>query len=397
MKILIGPISLHGFVSIERGRLENPGIGGSEFHSLALALSLSVQHDVTVWVESGNLSISGVKVTSRIDSGEPYDLQIAYTSKAHRQTIDELPLIAISHHPFDSHIKDLPGRTRVVVNVGAYQLRTNQSYARKARVKQVWLPIFFGEPRIEQAVRASDFRVGHLSSLHPSKGFHDVLAGWMKYSTKGGAGRLQVIGGQSLYGLDESHEVIPTSRDYGSRLMRLMGGSLHPTVSFLGRRIGVGDLVSKWHVAVLNPKAFGESVNISLADCWREGTPVIAGNRFGQRDSMRLTPGLAASSPRRIAHLLGQLNQDPEMLEEYQAMSKSAYEILYARGRESKSRWIELVADLLADPKISEFAGLDIGRSTPSLRLQLFVDGSMVRAQRVASRVLLILARHKKR
>jgi hypothetical protein len=395
MKILLGPISLPGLISIDPEILENPGIGGSEFHTIALASVLSQKHDVLVWVENGELEMKGVKVVQFPEEQEVYNLQIAFTSKADRWSTADCPLIAISHHPFDTYIEYLPARTRAIVNVGAYQLLTNVSYANKVGIPQFWLPIFFGKAGANTLFRSEDFKVGHLSSLHPSKGFHDVLAGWMKYLAGGGRGTLQVIGGQSLYGLAESHEILPTSKEYGDRLMRIMGGDVNPTVEFIGRVVGVQRYVGNWHVAVLNPKAFGESVNISLADCWREGTPVIAGNRFGQRDSMRLTPGLATSSPKRIGHLLRKLNQDRKLLEEYQTLSKSSYEILYLRGEESKARWIELVAEFLDYPKKNRLAGLEIGRFTLSLKVKVAIDRFMVRAQRLASKVLLFLRRFK--
>lgn len=388
MKILIGPLSLPELISMDAGGLENPGIGGSEFHSLVLASTLRQKHDVTVWVENGRLEMQGVRVVLLPDDKDFYDLQIAFTSKVDKTILESCPLIAISHHPFDSHILDLPKRTRIVVNVGAYQLLTNQVYADKVRAPQIWLPIFFGEPRSDQLKRSGEFLVGHLSSLHPSKGFHDVLAGWMKYVTLGGTGTLQVIGGQSLYGLTESHNVLPTSKAYGERLMRLMGGKLHPTVQFLGRVKGVGGHVANWHVAVLNPKAFGESVNISLADCWREGAPVIAGNRFGQRDSMRLMPELSASSPRRISELLFRLKNSPELLEKYQNMSISAYKAIYQRGMDSKERWVDFVSSLDVYPDRLLPAGLDVEKLTASVRAQILFDGLMVRAQRAVSKIL---------
>jgi len=388
MKILIGPLSLPELVIMEAGSLENPGIGGSELHSLVLASTLSQKHAVTIWVEHGRLDMQGVEVVSLPEDLEVFDLQIAYTSKVDNVMLQACPLIAISHHPFDAHIEKLPKRTRAVVNVGAYQLRTNQRYADKVSVPQIWLPIFFAEPKSEELNRTGEFSVGHLSSLHPSKGFHDVLAGWMKYVNRGGTGTLQVIGGQSLYGLSESHRALPTSKAYGERLLKLMDGEVHPSVQFLGRVRGVGQHVAKWHVAVLNPKGFGESVNISLADCWREGTPVIAGNRFGQRDSMRMIPELSASGPNRIMELLDHLNSNRKLLKNYQALSKAAYETLYHRGLKSREKWVDLVSEVSESPDNVGLAGLDIDELTTSRKAQVLFDGFMVSAQRAASNIL---------
>lgn len=210
----------------------------------------------------------------------------------------------------------------------------------------------------------------------------------MKFLGNGGEGRLQVLGGQSLYGLEESHGIIPTSEDYGARLLRLMGGIAHPSVEFLGRIVGVGNYVANWDVAILNPKGFGEAATISLADCWREGTPVIAGNRFGQRDYMRLFPELAASGPRRISELLAELKNNPESLEKLRTLSRSAYEVLYLRGQESRASWLDLVSRLAENSTLTKLVGLDYGTSTTALKAQVLFDALMVGAQRAASKSL---------
>jgi hypothetical protein len=390
MKILIGPLALPGSVSMDDLELENPGIGGSEYHSLVLASVLREQHEISVWVESGSLEMPSVHVISRPERLEPYDLQVAFTSRANEATPDKYPLIAISHHPFDSHIADLPKRTLVIANVGEYQLKSNEQIAAKAGIPQIWLPIFFCSPRMdEEAIsKSKSFLVGHLSSLHPSKGFHDVLAGWMKYISQGGDGLLEVVGGQSLYGLSESHEFLPVSKAYGARLLKIMGGQVHPTVRFLGRVRGVSSLVRRWDLAILNPKAFGESANISLADCWRESTPVIAGNRFGQRDLMGRFPTLAASTPRQIHRKLKHLSQNQNVLDLHQSRSKLFYKDLYLRGLASRKKWYEVIDAAIASPDNLPRLGLDVKRSSLWLRALISFERAEVNLQNLASMAL---------
>jgi hypothetical protein len=389
MKILVGPINVPGQISVNYEHPHNPGIGGSEYHSIVLSTILSRSHDVTLWVKSGIVAVSGLEIVSEVDYSDHFDIQISYTSRASEETPRLYPLVAISHHPFDSQILDLPPRTLGVVNVGDYQLKSNANFAKRAGLSQFWLPVFLRAPEdgLTQKGSRRVLNVGHVSSLHPSKGFHDVLSAWMRYLSLGGEGTLEVLGGQSLYGLSESHPYLPVSSKYGSRLLSIMGGEVHETVKFLGRVPGdVADTISRWHLAVLNPKGFGESESVSMKDCWRQSVPVVAGNRFGQRDYMRLFPDLASSSPRKIAKILLGLSQDPLELERLQAQSRREYELLFERGVESGELWLDLVSRI-GNRESLLTAGMPTSRVSRALWLQLKIERTQSLIQEFAPKL----------
>jgi glycosyltransferase involved in cell wall biosynthesis len=397
MKILVGPINLPGQIAVDAHNPNNPGIGGSEYHSIVLATILSQEYDVTLWLQSGSLETAGLRILTELSPDEDFGLQISFSSTANESTPKAYPLIAISHHPFDTHIMELPPRTLAIANVGDYQLKSNSRLARRVGIGQIWLPVFLRRPQANAIDRskATSFTVGHVSSMHPSKGFHDVLSAWMDYLALGGKGTLEVLGGQSLYGLKESHPYLPVSKSYGEKLLAIMGGQVHDSVKFLGRVPGdIESRIASWDIAVLNPKGFGESESVSMKDCWREAVPVVAGNRFGQRDYMRLFPGLAASNPGAIAKIIKDLSEDPSKLESLQAQALHEYQVLFERGVHSGELWRKLAGKVAEGTPLLD-AGLPTTKATAMLRLQIHIEGLQIKLQAIASSAISLLRSRK--
>lgn len=393
MKILVGPINLPGQIAVDAHNPNNPGIGGSEYHSIVLATILAQEYDVTLWLQSGSLETAGLRIVTELSKDEDFGLQISSSSAANEPIPKAYPLVAISHHPFDTHILKLPPRTLAIANVGDYQLKSNSRLARRVGIGQIWLPVFLRRPQTNAIDRsnATSFTVGHVSSMHPSKGFHDVLSAWMDYLALGGKGALEVLGGQSLYGIKESHPYLPVSKPYGEKLLGIMGGRVHDSVKFLGRVPGdIESRIRSWDLAVLNPKGFGESESVSMKDCWREAVPVVAGNRFGQRDYMRLFPGLASSSPRAIAKIIKDLSENPVKLESLQTQALHEYQVLFERGVHSGELWRQLAHKVSEGAPLLD-AGLPTTKASPTLRLQIRIEGFQIKLQNLASRVFSLL------
>jgi hypothetical protein len=192
-----------------------------------------------------------------------------------------------------------------------------------------------------------------------------------------------------LYGLEESHPVLPVSKHYGEKLLAIMGGRVHETVKFLGRVPGdvVASRIACWDVAVLNPKGFGESESVSMKDCWRESVPVIAGSRFGQRDYMPLFPTLASSSPRSISRILWDLSLDQTQLAILQAQSRREYELVFERGLRSVKLWEDLVLTI-AEGRSLVLSGMKTTHASTRLRVYIFIEGIQLQLQVLASKIL---------
>ena len=382
--ILIGPIDLPTEFRISPQVQTNPGMGGAEFHSIQLALELSKNFGVTLWIRTGWLFCDDLKVCRNFRPEEVFDLQICYTGHAVTDAVHNVKLIAISHHPFDGSIKHLPERIAAIVNVGRYQLLSNARTAARLGARQYWLPVFYppSQAALRTVITGRGFKVGHLSSLHPSKGFHVVLKGWTRFQESSPPqSTLEVIGGISLYGFEETHSDLPVAAVYGQRLMKILEQGNPKTVVFRGRVAGdLSEELQAWDAAVLNPKAIGESENVSMKDCWRNGVPVISGNYFGHRDYMKDFPELVAGSPRKISNVLKRLQKDPELREQLRQRSLKRYDQLVESGKVSRLGWNQLVADILENetpanegvflrfrPTISETLGL--------FRDELFLTG----------------------
>jgi hypothetical protein len=378
-RVLIGPIDIPGNTSVDASEFVNPGIGGSEMHSIVLANALSKNFEVTLWARSGPFPQGKFKVVRKPAKFSDYDLQIAYTSNAQSESFELLPLIAISHHPFDGHIKSLPTRTVAIANVGRFQLLSNARKSKARGIAQIWLPVILREPPTFHPPSLQSERIvaGHISSLHPSKGFLHVLKGWTKFRVKDKSeSQLRVLGGISLYGAEESHPTLPTELHFGNKLSREIKGNDTQSIVFLGRLSGdIANEIAKWDIAILNPKGWGESESVSMKDCWRMGVPVIAGNRFGQRDYMNDFPELQASSPRQIARLLKRYQRGKISRVDLSNRAMERYSILEQRGRLSEQKWAELVTVVTEKhPTGLANCGIPIGKIRNSQRIAVWID-----------------------
>ena len=394
--MLIGPIDIPGTTSVDASEFINPGIGGSEMHSIALASILAKDFQVTLWVRTGPIPAGEFIAVRNPMNFSDFDLQISFMSNSQYGSLDSVPLIAISHLPFDEQIESLPPRTVAIANIGRFQLLSNAHKAKVRGIKQIWLPAMLREPNKGHSPKAQSTRIvaGHISSMHPSKGFLHVLKGWTRYLVKADPeSQLRVIGGISLYGSIESHPTLPTELHFGNRLLREIKESDAQSIVFLGRLSGdIANEISKWDIAVLNPKGWTESESVSMKDCWRMGVPVIAGNRFGQRDYMSAFPELQASSPKQISRLLGRYHRGKLRRTDLSARALENYSRLEQRGRLSAQKWAELVT-VVTGKHGTDLAncGIPIGKITLVERVAVWADRSRIIVQLILVKAHLIL------
>ncbi len=394
--MLIGPIDIPGTTSVDASEFINPGIGGSEMHSITLASILAKEFQVTLWVRTGPIPAGEFRVVRNSMDFSDYDLQISFMNNAQHGSLHSVPLIAISHLPFDEQIESLPPRTVAIANIGRFQLLSNAHKAKVRGIKQIWLPTMLREPNKVHSpkVQSTQIVAGHISSMHPSKGFFHVLKGWTKYLVKADPeSQLRVIGGISLYGSIESHPTLPTELHFGNKLSKEIGKSDAQSIVFLGRISGdIAKEISKWDIAILNPKGWTESESVSMKDCWRMGVPVIAGNRFGQRDYMGAFPELQASSPRQISRLLWRYYRGKLRRTDLSARAVENYSRLEQRGRLSAQKWAELVL-AVTEKHGTDLAncGIPVGKVTLVERIAVWADRSRIITQLILVKAHLIL------
>ncbi len=384
----VGPVRLHRPIHIPEGDWVNPGIGGSEFHSLQLAkLFAESGHRVRIFVE-GNRPTWDPKLEKNIvalSEFDPTNLNLLVTPVGSVEGVIErisdtpFPVALVSHHPHDRRlgaVRKRLGRNCTTVNVGRYQYFSNLRYSGSS---SVWLPAFTpkgGEvPEVPigriQSGKPQALLAGHVSSLHPTKGFHVLLAGFLKAGRTDSGMLLDVYGGSGLYHHASENQVGAfDSTPYSRKISRILKGENASTrVRFHG--IVDGDLLSiikKWDIALLNPVGIAEADPIVVQDCLRATVPVVAGSLFGFYDYMRYFPELQAHSSGQVSQRLKEISAGQLDMRVLKIRARELYELYLERRTEAERLWIQMAAT----PNASA-VGLDPGAREQELLVRIFI------------------------
>jgi glycosyltransferase involved in cell wall biosynthesis len=356
MKINIGPIELRRDIELNRDLELNPGLGGSEFYFIRLAIELeSLGAEVAVTVAGSTLKIHNTSI--RILPAETllddiFDANVAIASTSSYSKYSGVlnkaqNLVLVSHHPHDGDLRKI-ARTKiqfVCVNLGEYQFLSNYF----KQVPSVIIPAFVAPPATPISLDRSTYVFGHLSSMVPSKGFHHIAKGWVRIAKKNSSARLQVLGGVSLYGNKESHPRLPTTYKYGQKIEKILDKeSKNDSVSFLGRIPGsIEEYLANWKIALLNPKGIAEADPSSVKDCMRHGVPVIAGFDYGIRFYLREFPELQLRRSAQLSKVVASILEDGDLLERLSLKTYAFYDELYKRNPDLRESWALLLADLV--------------------------------------------------
>ena len=396
MRICVGPISLSVRVDYSDSLTKNPGIGGSEHYFLVLAerLSRAAGAFVTVLIE-GQIPDSENYVNPNLNF-ELYDRTLSLSEwdvgifgtgfLTNRGLSQPLPakVIAVSHHPHDGHLRKLRGASRpfAVVNLGRYQHISNSQKG----TLHLRIPSFFvGQlTATTQDLKTTQNLIGHISSLHPSKGFHVIAEQWRRVTRLTPGAKIEVVGGASLYGNAETHPRLPTTQSYGQKLLKILGEDLQgETVHFLGRVSGsTDDIVVRWSAALINPNGVGEADPATLRELIRLGVPVISSRKFGLSEYMDYFPETTVSNARAIPKTLARLLGSPKLMNELRTRSFELAKTLTQRNESIFQAWCELVylgqEELRNNPRL-KIANLQ--PSPPDKRERVLVGWNDIRAR----------------
>jgi hypothetical protein len=401
--VVVGPISIPREVSIDSHIDRNPGIGGSEFYSLQLALLLrDAGYKVALEVYGVLPELVGISRVQRdVLLHETGGVRVVSTAVAFSIS-DALPenqsMILVSHHPHDGWLASLLKSklsVAAVVNVGRYQYFSN----RTRKVWNLWLPAFTPTPSLKVAQGGSElgYRAGHISSFHPSKGFHTIAKGWMRYvdhPNSADQAKMQVIGADTLYtggGEKNDRFQFPISGTYADRIRRVLSKSNqdwknHVKFEGLVPESPTG-LIQGWEVAICSPLGLSEADPIVIQDAFSVSTPVIAGTLFGLYDYMRFFPELSAHTSYGISKRLRQLDEDPILRRSMQLRVDDLYLQLLERRKRMEVLWAEVISNVI---KGEPLTGLEVGVKEPALWCRLQLGVLLLALQSVASRILRI-------
>jgi glycosyltransferase involved in cell wall biosynthesis len=358
--VAIGPITLVRDFFFQDYDTPNPGIGGTEFQAILTAIVLAKAGLKVDLICIGGEARSDCFRTINLNGTRTvkYDIQISPLSAISNPALETLVSkhkVAVSHHPHDltrSKRRLLQGWD-LLVSVGEYQYWSNWL----SPIPHIWIPGFAKAP-FENTLSESiqEFVVGHISSLHPSKGFHVLAQAWPRVARRAEDVRLEVVGGLRLYGEPNENldTEIPTTHRYSGKIKRILGGQVPGEVEFLGVLNGsqLADKMQTWAVAVLNPLGTGEADPGVVRDCWSLGIPVISTMHFGMGDYQTHFPELVASSPGKISKLILRLHARPSKLLSLRERTKEVYGFVWARSQYCQKLWVQIAKELASNGDI---------------------------------------------
>jgi glycosyltransferase involved in cell wall biosynthesis len=360
----------------------NPGVGGTEFVSIMLAIELARYN------KKFNIHLIG-EVVFKIKE-KPLNLIQTVSDLENPNVIEILNdkiyiLIAPSslleiwsrinyfpgckvvnwiHHPFYYDMYKLARKCYATVSVGAYQYFSNQKWYNA----HWYIPNLFvsykkisGYDKIK--VDKKNLRLVYLGALTKSKGFSVIMRQWRSIKEAYPQVRLDVIGSSQTYsGKIPEHPIIPATKSYGDEIMSYLciDDIKEKKIIFhgnLGKEKNI--IIEKAHIAILNPTGKTEAYPASPLECMSFNTPVIAACDFGLTDVMQFFPELSLRSPSDIVPKINWILESDLRYQEFSERAGVVAEFIYNQNPQISLRWAQLLT------KINKQTTVDVSLSNP--------------------------------
>ena len=355
---------------------ENPGVGGTQWTTVTLAARLRrsglVDARLVVVGPDGPPELTGVPTRYVADlgvtTGWDADVIVAAASTAEHlgPSWSDRRVVVVIHHPHDDkRIARIRSRFDVAafVAVGQYAYWSHRIRDRP----YVWIPNPFpswalrDDASVRRGREGRDGPVlGFVGALLPPKGFHLVAGCWPAIRSALPGARLEVIGSAALYGQAESHDTLPTTEEYGDRILDALGDA-RDSVTFLGLvREGKARVMSGWDAALLNPTGATEADPASLKEVIAAGVPPIASRDHGMWDLMRGFPGLAVDHPTLLTGTAVRAVTDPRVRANFLEQRHDVMARQLVRDQRLEEAWSDLLRIVLSSAPA--------GRSVPILQ-----------------------------
>ena len=353
---------------------QNPGVGGTQYVSIQLALCLAnkfprlrvqlVNHcDILIREKYDNLQVKKAEninlYFADLQAGKSNCVLIAPSSvlsHAHTAQLKSLSkrIIAWIHHPFrfDFRLRDIVAH----VHVGSYQYYSNSLF-----YKHNWLinNLFSLPPGsiVRTAPKyGSKLRLVFLGALVKAKGFLHVARQWTSMKNLFHELELHVIGSSETYGRKIEHPLIPCDNDFANQILDLIPAEdiINGSVVFHGN-LGEEkfDILHSAHFALLNPTGTSEAFPASPLECMACGLPVIASDDYGMSDSMRYFPELIISRPEDIPKRIDCLLSDSYAYKEVSLRCIAVASWYDSQTESNLFRWMRLIEKVANDAQQS--------------------------------------------
>lgn len=369
----------------------NPGIGGTDFSNIKLALYLAKERpDYKIYPANHNqikirekppniitLDISVQKLFEHKIFSSNQTILLApaaffFVCLKSGTRIPACKIICWLRHPFNYNFHLISNQISAYVSVDTYAYHSNNIY-----YKPHWhIPNLFIIPPSNHTSSSlktitDSLDLVYLGALFPAKGFHHIAAKWSSIKSIHNNTRLHVIGSSQTYGRATENDLIPTTTSYARKIISLIDEQdiRNKKVIFYGN-MGKEkfDVINKCHIALLNPTGSSEAFPASTLECMSKGVPVIASNDYGMFDTMQFFPESSVNMPSEIPNKLNMLVSNPFLYRELQARSLSVASYFQSQTEEILLRWqhlIELVArsaNIENHPPASSIQGIKRGQ-----------------------------------
>jgi glycosyltransferase involved in cell wall biosynthesis len=345
----------------------NPGVGGTQFTTIQLALRLA--HEQPSWCISlvnsthipivdapGNLTVeiysSSADFFARC-SPEHFSAVVATVQSTRHVETAKLRafkerLIAWSRHPYDDRLRLLDQSVgfAAAISVGRYQYYSNGHLRSPSGfIQNIFQPRRISTTPIACPNSGDTLNLVHLGALVAGKGFDKIAQAWAPISRKWPKARLHVIGSGALYRDRALHPNIPVTPQFAEQILRWipLEDILAGRVIFHGK-MGAEkfDVLSQAHIALQNPTGGTEAFPASTLECMSIGLPVIASSDFGMWDSMRFFPELQIRRPLEIVDRVEWLLADASRFDQISQRSLAVAKVCADETESIVDQWVAL-------------------------------------------------------
>lgn len=355
----------------------NPGVGGTEFTTIRLALSLAIERPdwkivlasyEGVGIEEDLFPNISQKIFENVSvffeqlcNSSSYDLGIVIATVSVLKQVDrkslkmvENRLIAWSRHPFDIEAARLAAEVSFqgIVCVGVYQYYSNKAISNRLYyIQNIFIlpmsnPIFFNFQDRQCKINKKELNIVYLGALIPGKGFLEIAKAWPKLKVCFPGLTLHVIGSSATYGERPELTEIPSSADYAQEILKFIPKEdIHSAQVIFYGNLGVEkfDVIQQCDLAILNPTGTTEAFPASPLECMACGVPVIASDDYGMSDAMRFFPELVIAGHSDILEKVEWLVAEPLRYLEMQQRSLAVAQWFASQTDQIITRWIRLV------------------------------------------------------
>ncbi len=353
---------------------ENPGVGGTEFIAIKLAIELSkVRPDLDIVLVGENtikikdffvrqLAFENPDIFLRFCLTQGQFIIIAFVSLLRNIDPDLIKnikheLICWSHHPFDFYLGEIKHELKHIVCVGVYQFYSNKTLNTGIyHIQNIFNFSSLMKHELNKRIHRNQVNIVSLGALIPGKGFVEIAKAWSQLKNQFPGVKLHVIGSATTYGSKLEFDLVPASPDYAKEILKYIPENdiQNGEVIFYGN-LGEEkfDIIKQCDLAILNPTGFTEAFPASPLECMACGVPVIASDDYGMSDCMRFFPELVINGHQNIAERVEWLLEDPLRYRELQQRSMSVAQWFASQKDQIITRWIRLI-EAVAEGKTQE-------------------------------------------